>query len=139
MDEISKYRDILIRGRECAVRSFDDWLMKLSAGALAIALGLVRAGPGQPPREQWTLVVSWMLFTLALALMLASFRTSHAAFTSALTQTADALDPSRPWRETPGGIYTKATTALTYISGVCFLLGVVALGYFTTANLGSLR
>ena len=137
MEQLAKYREALIRGREIAARTFDDWLIKLSAGALAIALGFVRTTAA--PRAPWALVVSWVLFTLGLALMLISFRTSSASFTKALKQAADQLDPERLWRETPGGRQVAATTALTYASGVCFVCGVFALGYFVIVNLENLR
>jgi hypothetical protein len=136
-EEVAAYRETLVRGREAACRSFDEWLMKLSAGALAIALGFVRTT--QPASEKWALITSWVLFALGLALMLASFRTSHASFETALKQTADVLDPERIWRETPGRRQTSATTLLTYGSAASFLCGVSMLGYFVVKNLENLR
>jgi hypothetical protein len=137
MEELAAYRETLLRGREAASRSFDDWLVKLSAGALAIALGFVRTT--SPAREQWALVASWVLLTVGLALMLASFRTSLASFTTALKQGADSLKPERLWQEKPGGFWRVVTDTLTYASAVCVIAGVSVLGYFVTVNLENLR
>jgi hypothetical protein len=127
--ERDKYRDVLIKGRDDAENSYDEWIMKLSGGALAIALGFARIG-GQPQQTNPALVASWVLFTLSLLLMLFSFKTSHDAYHKALAQ----LDENRIWRETPGGRHAKTTAFLNYAAGASLVVGLIFFAFFAATN-----
>jgi hypothetical protein len=131
------YRSQLTRGLDDAQESLDEWLLKLGAGALAIALGFVRTNGD--PEAAWALFVSWGCLTGCVLCVVYSFRTSRDAFRDALRQADDQMDPERLYRETPGGHSSKRTERLNNWALVFFVAGIISLGYFMAANLGELR
>jgi hypothetical protein len=131
------YRSQVITGLGDAQEAVDEWLLKLAAGALAIAIGFVRT-EGRPSAA-WALVASWVLLAGCVLCVVFSFRVSRNAFREALRQADDPTDPERLYRETPGGRDTVTTERLNDVALLLFVVGMICLGYFTATNIGNLR
>jgi hypothetical protein len=135
-DQMAQYRDCLVRGRDEAMASFDKAIMSMSGGALAIALGFVRA---KQPDWIWLLVASWILFTVSLLSILTSFLTSKGSFDSQLAQLDDVrVDEGRIHREKAGGRNAIVTERLNMTAFAAFLFGLIFLGAFVGWNFDKL-
>jgi uncharacterized membrane protein len=116
-------------------KSFDKTLTALSGGALTLSITLVRELFPHP--SGWSALLlgaSWLLFGLALLLILGSFLSSSKSWERQLEIEEEA------YRNAEGA--TKAgnpaaawTNFLNYLSFLSFVLGVVALISFATSNL----
>jgi len=131
-ESFEEYRNSLISAKQNAQNSFDKHLISLSGGSLGISIAFIKniIGDKQIICSQY-LLTSWILWTLSIALMLASFFTSRLAFDKAIYQ----VDNKTIRKEHPGGAWDKTTSVLNALGGICFLYGLIFIIIFVSLNL----
>lgn len=130
------YRDWLVKCRHESSKDYDKAVMTLSAGALAIAFGLLRGNPNMGSLQMvWSLITSWVFLSGSLFSSLVSFRMSFHAFHRAIEQIDKQLDENCIQREGAGGRYTVATEILNWTALGSLVVGVVFLAIFIGRNL----
>lgn len=135
-DGRSQYRQALIDSSNVALDAFDAAILKLSAGALALALGFVRTPQPIAPE---LLFGAWAALALSMLCTLRSFLASHDAHRRALIQLDDQLQPERIYQELAGGIDSARTSRLNRWAFGLFTSGILLLAAFVGVNLEHLK
>jgi hypothetical protein len=125
-------RASLVQGEMEGARSFDKYLITLSAGALALSITFVHEISPHPVNTR-ALIVAWSSFALCLIVMLISFLCSQKAF----RDQRDTLDEwySNPDIEERENVASEWTGWLNHVGFALFVIGMLALMYFTLTNL----
>lgn len=125
-EDLSAYREWLVKSEHQASQDFDKAILTLAAGALGLSLMLIDPKRlSSPAHGTWALGVSWASLSLCLLASLLSLITSRLA----LRKTIQQVDAGLVRLEAPGGRYSAATEALNIgaaallVVGVCFLVG----------------
>jgi len=135
MDESMKqYRDHLVLAEQKAQTDFDKTVIALSGGALGISLAFVKdiVGP-QAMSTTCALLASWISWALSVTVVLFSYFFSHLALRKAIGQ----VDRGEIANVRPGGAYDLITATLNVAGAILFLVGVILIVIFATANLRS--
>ncbi len=132
-DSLSQYRQHLVLAGQKAQEDYDKSVLSLSGGAFAVSLIFIDKviGPGKII-HQGILLAAWMCWCLSIALVLWSYYTSGKALRKAIDQ----IDSDQLQRQ-PGGAMACATKVLNLLSGVLFVVGLVAIAVFAIYNLGA--
>lgn len=126
-------RKSLNEGERAASKVFDQAMLTLPAGALALSMAFMRDVVQQPTQTQ-LLVYGWYLFGAALLAALFSLLTSQQSYCEDRNrldreQRENRLLPDKPnW-------WSRATGLLNYASIVLFTTGVILIALFAGANL----
>lgn len=138
-------REALIDMEVGSAKSFDHWIMTLSAGALGLSITFIgQIAPHPPAGTYWLLAVSWVFLLLGILSGLCSHLTSQ----SAMRRQRAILDAEfelRSLRESvdessEGGADEQknhpavATHVLNIAAMAFFALGVILLGGFSLCN-----
>lgn len=129
-DAHDKYREQQVAGDVKAIEDLDKTLVALSAGAIGTSMAFLKDVVGSDVIEgKWSLVVAWCCWCVALTSTLCSFYVSHLAHRNAIRyfDRESSVSPGRHWT-------TRVVRLLNPISLVCFLAGLVLMGFFVTWN-----
>jgi len=130
-DNDAGYRQKLIDAEYDLGIGYTKTLTFLSSGALGLSITFAKdiVGPTPICGTYW-LKASWVLFTISLILVLASYKAGQVAYSNAREQ----LDANAGSGEIPGGKFTKLLTGLNFATGASFCFGVIALVVFIFRN-----
>lgn len=128
----NEYRQSLIAAEQKAQDDFDKAVLSLSGGALGVSFIFVKdiIGPAAIHHSK-LLLAAWLLWAFSSLAILASFFASHLALRRAIQQ----CDDGSIYKQTPGGIYAKATRNLNASGAVLFVAGVCFMAAFIYSNL----
>jgi len=127
----TKYRDLLISGRQATQTNCDRIIVMLSGGGMAILLWFMlnKSDIVVPP---CLLVCAWLSWGCSLIAVIVSHFTEILAFEEAIRQ----VDYDREsLYEEAGGYLAVVTIWLNYASVSLFILGLIAMGVFVVANI----
>ena len=131
-DDKYSYRELLETLKQNSQESYDKTVLSLSAGALGISFAFVKdivgCWPAQTPH--W-LFAAWTFWAVSVTSVLLSFLCSQKALEKAIKQ----VDAGEMYNKNLGGCLNKVTILLNYMSGFCFLTGVVTMFIFVTNNM----
>jgi hypothetical protein len=127
------FRRHLVEAAQKSTELFDKSVMTLSGGALSVSLLLLERMSRAKIEMGWELLSAWSLWAISLA----SSLFSHWCSTKALRTAVKEFD-YQPHKSKLGGWMSPITGFLTLLSGVAFVLGVVAFLSFVRANYGAL-
>jgi divalent metal cation (Fe/Co/Zn/Cd) transporter len=116
-------RKLLIDAKRDAARSFDQTMITLSGGALALSLTFVQQLATKPAQWRAVLSASWVSFGIALLSILVSFLLFQYAVDARIR-----LD------ETRAVAWDKWARRTNWLSLTTFTLGVVGLLIFSVQN-----
>ena len=126
------YRTQLLDYAKQSQTDYDSTLITLSGGALGISFAFVNQFIGDAPIVGFPLlVVAWICWVISLIAVLLSFYTSNRA----LHKVVESIDSGQPLTARPGGRLDKVTAWLNGISGVLFVVGVIAMMWFAVRNI----
>ncbi len=137
LDLLSKLREEILRRDLSNTENFDRTVLSLSTVFMGFSIGFVRANPAYRYQSCPTLVwASWLFFCVSIASTIVSFFVSQIGLAKQLKcaeryyidRDEDAIKGAAP--------LSWATRVLNYVSGVCFVLGIVASAWFAILNLG---
>ena len=135
-DGLKEYRQHLVLAGQKSQDDYDKTIIALSGGALAISFAFVKDYLGHGPIENVCfLLLSWISWGFSVTMVLASFYSSHLA----LRETIKQVDEGKIDDEKPGGAYSTVTAVLNLIGGILFLLGVMFMIFFVSANFSNRR
>jgi cbb3-type cytochrome oxidase subunit 3 len=131
-----------------ASKSYDQYLITLSSGALGLSLLFIEKVAKSPlPSTYPLLIAAWSFFALVLFLMLLSLLVSQWAwrrrrenldFDHNRAENRRPVSPLPRWRKRRKKFqnpYDRATTTLNTLSLLLFFVGVVCFASFSAANL----
>jgi hypothetical protein len=131
--ELDSYRQHLVLAEQKAVEDFDKAVMTLSGGALGVSFAFIRDVVGPRPWADTTLMfAAWLCWGISVAAVLASYYFSHIALRRAIAQ----VDDDTIYVRRPGGACTIVIYICNASGGLLFLVGVVLIAVFVSANLG---
>jgi len=116
-------RKLLIDAKRDAARSFDQTMITLSGGALALSLTFVQQLATKPAQWRAMLIAAWIAFGTALVSILFSFLLFQYA-----------IDARIRGNEQPASAWDHWTRRANWISLVTFTSGVVTLLIFCLKN-----
>jgi len=131
-----EYRKDLLARQLSNSENFDRSILSLSSGILAVSVAFIRGStPAQALQHTLLLSISWAAFAIAIVFTLVSFTTSQKAIDQHLDFAAryylqrqdDALGKSSGFR--------TATSWLTGLACMAFLVGIAATVVFAILNL----
>lgn len=129
---LNEYRKMLESYAFEAANAYDKAIMSLSGGALGVSFAFVKNIVTKPaPDTVIWLWYAWISLGVSLASIIVSMLFSQKAIRTAITQ----VDDGTIYSVQPGGCSSYFTTFLTWLSGICFVVGVVFLAYFAKINL----
>jgi len=132
--EMSTYREWLVQADHKASEAYDNAVMALSGGALAISLTFIKEVVSKPKSGTLGLLAAgWACLAASVAAILVSKLTSQWALRKAMRQ----VDDDQIRREHPGAVFGRATDALNIVAAVAFLCGISLLGWFAISNMVS--
>jgi hypothetical protein len=120
------HRQYLVQAHLSMAQSYDRAVMTFSSGGLALSVAFLRDLVTDAENTGW-LVTSWVLFTLSLASITASFLTSMKALRRDVAATDRGLEASHTWG--------RATEALNIFAGVALVLGAATSIVFASQSL----
>lgn len=130
--DLKEYRSRLIQTVEKLNENYDKLIITLSGGALVLSLtflkDVVKETPIYSPEY---LISAWVLFIISLACVLGSLLFGIAAHRKAICQ----VDADTIYKEHPGGIFSKLSNYIHYISTICLIAGLVFITIFIYVNL----
>jgi hypothetical protein len=128
---LKKYRDWLVSADYETSNAYDQAVMTLSGGALAISITFIHdIAPSPHPGTLSWLGTAWCAFGASIASILISKLTSQWALRKAMRQTDDLTIYSHR----PGGGFSYLTNGLGIFAGLAFLIGVSTLAVFAVLN-----
>ena len=131
-DDLREYRQHLILSEQKSQSDYDKAILTLSGGALAISLTFLKDFVGEGPIYNLScLYWSWVSWISSVTIILASFYVSRLALKKAIKQ----VDTGMILTEKPGGIYTYIINCLNVIGGILFVIGVILMISFSSANI----
>lgn len=134
--DFSEYRQHLVLAGQKSQDDYDKTTIALSGGALGISFAFLKDYLSDGPiKNACLLLLSWASWGFSVAVVLASFYFSHLA----LRETIKQVDEGRIKHEKPGGVYSTITAGLNLFAGFLFLIGVVFMIFFVSANLSNRR
>jgi TRAP-type C4-dicarboxylate transport system permease small subunit len=116
-------RKLLIDVKRDAARSFDQTMITLSGGALALSLTFVQQLAEKPAQWRAVLIAAWLAFGTALVLILFSFLLFQYA-----------IDARIDGKDQPASVWDRWTRRANWTSLVSFGSGVVTLLIFCLKN-----
>lgn len=130
--EMSMYREWLVQADHKASEAYDNAVMALSGGALAISLTFIKEVVSKPRSGTLGLLAAgWACLAASVAAILVSKLTSQWALRTAIRQ----VDEGQIRRERAGAVFGWATHALNIVAAVTFLCGISFLGWFAISNM----
>ena len=129
---LDDYRNMLEGYAFEAANAYDKAIMSLSGGALGISFAFIKNIVKNPAPETiiW-LWYAWLSLGVSLAAVIISMLFGQRAIRVAINQ----VDEGTIYSMKPGGLSSFFTAFLTWLSGICFVIGVVLLAYFAKTNL----
>jgi len=132
----SAERNRLIGSMADQAKAYDQAILTLSASAIALSLTYVEKVAPEPA-EPLLLGIAWTAFTLAVALMVASFVASQRAFRHEIewvdrawnAATSDEAPPVRAPNR-----YTHLLGVINALAGILFVIGLLSLVLFGVLN-----
>ncbi len=133
-DHLLEYRKSLLSAREQSQGNYDKYLISLSGGALGTSFIFIRDFVQESTIQvQGCLVFSWILWTVAIALVLFSFFASRKALDKAISQ----VDQKKIYDGHPEGWWDRLTSTMNVIAGIAFILATASIIIFIMNNLRS--
>ncbi len=132
IEDLKSYRQHLVLAEQKAQDDYDKTVVYLSGGALAISFAFLEKITGSgPPINPNLLLFAWCLWAASLSAVLISYGVSRIALKQAIKQCdTDTIQGSRP-----GGFMSLTTEVLNFLSGSCFIAGIIVVTRFVLANL----
>ena len=130
--EMSMYREWLVQADHKASEAYDNAVMPLSGGALAISLTFIKEVVSKPKSGtlgSWA--AGWACLAASVVAIPVSKLTSQWALRTAIRQ----VDEGQIRREHPGAAFGWATHVLNIVAAVTFFSGVSFLGWFAISNM----
>jgi hypothetical protein len=137
--EYLEERRLLIEAESQSAQSFDKAMLTLSAGALALSITFIKELAPEP-KCLCCLYFAWAGFCISLLSTLASFLTSQSSMRKQrdivdARQKGDIKDDGGHRGPSERNVWTTTTKGLNWFSIISFILGVVCLVVFATANI----
>lgn len=131
-DQDQEYRRTLETLERESQQSYDKAVLTLSGGALGISFAFVSNIFGKSPVicPGW-LLTAWISWGVSVTAILFSFFFSNLALRKAIDQ----VDNKTIRGERPGGSFDMVTAILNAAGGLLFLVGVISIIIFVTANM----
>lgn len=127
-ERIEHHRRHLYEALHSASRDYDQAILTLAAGTLALSVTFAHSvAPAPTPESRFFLTLAWLLLAVAIVAMVFSFQTSQAALMHQLTHIDDEIQ-SEPWT-------VVATRLLNALAGLGLVAGLGLLGVYALANL----
>lgn len=128
----TKYRQAMVDADRDASRDYDNAVLSLASGALALSATFAHdIAPHPQPDSLVILGASWGLLTAALIAILVSLVTSQVALRRVIRD----IDAEKDLGSNPGGRAATWTKILNFLALFALVLGLAALALFAWANL----
>ena len=129
-------KDLLVRQLSNSEK-FDNAILTLSTGALAISLAFIKdVVPLRIAENIWFLKASWWLFGFSIILTLASFVASQLGISRQLKYAEEYYLNKKDEYLRKRNYLAILTNFLNYSSGILFIAAIVFTIYFVIVNLG---
>lgn len=136
----SEERKLLITTEQEQAKTFDKYILTLSAGALGLSLAFIKIIKSINPGSEFWLVTSWVLFSFSTLSTLISFLTSQAACRKQVDILEASFFPEDKKKEIgESNHYSTATGILNITSIALLILGVSAFIIFATQNIKTIE
>lgn len=130
--DLKEYRSNLLKTIDKLNDNYDKLILTLSGGALGLSITFLKDVVKDKSIEMTVyLFVAWCLFVLSLSCVLGSELFGIAANKKAVNQ----VDLGKIYEELPGGIFSKLTTAMHYLSTVFLIAGLFFIIIFVYINM----
>jgi hypothetical protein len=131
-DGLADYRRHLYEALNSASRDYDQAILTLAAGTLALSVTFAHDITPQPaPNSYLLLLAAWGWLIVTLLAVVLSFLTSDKGIRERI------LGLERPGGAQPKMTrIEKATTALNWIAGIGLVIGLMLLAGYAVVNLG---
>lgn len=127
-----EYRNGLIAAEQKSQDDYDKTIVSLSGGALGISILFIKDIIGKnEPELVWSVICAWSFWSCSIAAVIVSYFLSRVAFRKAIYQ----VDNDN-FESGIGGCAAKATHVFNVLSGILFIVGIVFLIIFASANIG---
>ena len=131
-NDLHEYRQHLVFSEQKSQSDYDKTILTLSGGALAISFSFLKDYVGDGPIYNLCfLFLSWISWASSVTLILVSFYVSRLALNKAIEQ----VDNGTILNEKPGGRWSYIIDGLNALGGILFVIGVILMISFTSANL----
>jgi hypothetical protein len=120
------YRSELAQLEQKSQDTYDKAILTLSGGALGISMAVVKDYLDRKSGTRSLLVGAWLSWALSLAAILFSFESSRSSLRKALAR----LDAGARTLQELRSLSTKLTSALNWVAGVLFVVGVILFAAF---------
>jgi hypothetical protein len=130
-----RYENLLYEAHHDASRDYDQAILTLSSGTLALSVTFAHDIAPTPAAGTTTfLALAWVALGVAIIAMVVSFLTSQRTL---LDRIADLDKPPEPPSETPASpsLVERLTGSLNIVAGAGFVLGLGLLGAYALANI----
>jgi hypothetical protein len=129
-------RDLLERQLSNSEK-FDNAILTLSTGALAISLAFIKdIVPPKLAQNLWLLRASWWLFGFSIISTLASFVASQLGISRQLKYAEEYYLNEKEEYLKKGNYPAILTDFLNYSSGILFIAAIIVTIFFVSSNLG---
>jgi hypothetical protein len=135
-NELDQYRQGLIDTQRKLNENYDNLLVTLSGGALALSITFLKDIIGSNEMVYpYFLLIAWSLFVLSLASILGEILFGILAHKKAITQ----VDDNTIYEKKVGGISSNISTILHWSSAVSLVLGLIFISIFSFYNIGGIH
>ena len=135
-----KYREYLVSTKQKSQQAHDDGILKVCGGALGVSFAFVNSFVEGPPLGRWLLMLAWVSWGLALAVVILSHRHSTLAADAAIAKhDAQGAQIAASDRTGPGPEDSRSNRivrTLNRYGWFLFVLGMTSLGAFIYLNMG---
>lgn len=131
------YRKELWTGLKTGHEQFDQAMITLSSGGLALSLTIIK-DLFLPNKliAPWLLISIWILFTLSIVVTVISFLTSQKGMSKQIEYFEKYVEGDESYKDKKN-IFVEATIWLNRFSGGLFLAAVICLTIFSVINFNS--
>ena len=131
------YRKELWAGLKTGHEQFDQAMITLSSGGLALSLTIIKDlfSPNKLIAP-WLLISIWILFTLSIVVTVISFLTSQKGMSKQIEYFEKYVEGDESYKDKKN-IFVEVTAWLNRASGGLFLIAVICLTVFSVINFNS--
>jgi len=125
------YRQALVTAEQAMQGEFDKAVLTLSGGALGVSFTFLKDIAGAKTHLfVWALLASWILWTVSITCVLASYFCSTKAFRKALNDN----DSQTIYMTLANSWWAVSTKILNYVGGALFVIGLGCFIFFVFKN-----
>ena len=123
---------MLVLAQQKAQEDYDKAIVSLSGGGLGVSIMFIKEIVAKnTPKLMEAALASWVFWAISIVAVVVSYYLSYVAMETAIDQFDANETPSQP-----GGIAARFTILLNFVSGGCFVLGIVFFVFFVKNNVG---